>query len=352
MIPTLFGNNAANWLSPARRSSMPGFRRKLGVWILALLVAAPSLLAFQAPAASTANPPPPAPQEETPPPGDWAPQLLDAILRSPNPEAAEALLHASFAAGPDIVPFLEASLKDDRTAEFAAQSLAFIGGEKALQILWNLVSDPRDLNLCRFYYGALAEFNVQQAVETLLDVIKRSDQEEDRTVTEAAILALTVHSDPSLAAKLREMQSQVHDVVIHDDLENAIDVIELRAKFMATPEGKKVGSSIQSAVRSYFMPALQTEPAPPPPVAPTRRTAAKTTPPPPPRVKVDIQKLTLSPDKRRALARVVFEDPTAQASYDIVLQKQYGEWTVASVWLGEEVEKPELPAPPVSKRPK
>ena len=46
-----------------------------------------------------------------------------------------ALFHASFAAGPDLVPFLEASLKDDRTAEFAAQSLAFIGGDKALKIL-------------------------------------------------------------------------------------------------------------------------------------------------------------------------------------------------------------------------
>ena len=77
------------------------------------------------------------------------------------------------------------------------------------------------------------------------------------------------------------------------------------------------------------------------------------TPPPPPLVKVDIQKLTLSPDKSRALTRVIFEDPTAQVSYDIVLQKQYGEWTVASVWLGEEVEKPELPAPakPTRRRP-
>jgi hypothetical protein len=331
---------------------MPGFRRKFAVWIMALLVTAPAAWPIQEPAPSTENPPtPPEQQEEAPSPGDWAPQLLDAMLHSPNPEAAEAILHASFAAGPDLVPFLEASLQDDRTAEFAAQSLAFIGGEKALQILWNLVSDPRDLNLRRFYYGALGEFSTPPAVETLLDVLMRSDHEEDRTVTEAAILALTVHSDPSLAAKLREMQSQIHDVVIHDDLENAIDIIELRAKFMATPEGKKVGSSIQNAVRSYFMPALQTLPPAPVPAASTRTTAGKTTPPPPPPVKVDIQKLTLSPDKSRALTRVIFEDPTAQAFYDIVLQKQYGEWTVASVWLGEEVEKPEPPAPAKPKKP-
>ena len=96
---------------------MPGFRRKLVGWILALLVAAPSALPIQEPAPSPQNPPtPPEQQEEAPPPSDWAPQLLDAMLRSPNPEAAEALLHASFAAGPDLVPFLEASLKDDRTA--------------------------------------------------------------------------------------------------------------------------------------------------------------------------------------------------------------------------------------------
>ena len=310
---------------------MPSFRRKFAVWIMVLLVAAPAAWPIQEPAPATDNPPtPPQQQEEAPPPGDWAPQLLDAMVHSPNPEAADALFHASFAAGPDLVPFLEASLKDDRTAEFAAQSLAFIGGEKALRILWNLVSDPRDLNLCRFYYGALGEFSTPEAAETLLDVLKRSDKEEDRTVTEAAVLAFTVHSDPGLATKLRAMQSQIHDVVIHDDLENAIDVIELRAKFMATPEGKKVGTSIQNAVRSYFMPALQTVPPAPAPAAVTRTTVGKPTPPPPPLVKVDIQKLTLSPDKSRALTRVIFEDPTAEASYDIVLQKQYGEWTVAS----------------------
>ena len=182
-------------------------------------------------------------------------------------------------------------------------------------------------------------------------MLKQSDKEEDRTVTEAAILAFTVHSDPSLAAKLREVQSQIHDVVIHDDLENAIDVIELRAKFMATPEGKKAGSSIHNAVHSYFMPALQAEPPAPAPAA-TKATAAKTTPPPASLVKVNIEKVTLSPDKTRALTRVIFEDPTAEVTYDIVLQKQYGEWTVASVWLGDENEKPEPVAPATPKKPK
>jgi len=40
---------------------------------------------------------------------------------------------------------------------------------------------------------------------------------------------------------------------------------------------------------------------------------------------------------------VVFQDPSALANYDMVLQKQYGDWIIASVWLGEETEK----TPPV-----
>ena len=327
---------------------MAHLRRNLARWIVVLLLAASPALPSQEPAPSTQNPAP-SEQEEAPPPGDWAPQLLDAILSSPNSEAAAALQDASFAAGPAIVPFLEASLKDDRTAEFAAQSLAFIGGEKALQVLWGLVPDRRDLNLRRFYYGALAEFSAPEAIQTLLDVVKRSDNEPDRTVTEAAVMALTVHSDPNLATQLREIEKKVHDVVIHDDLENAIDVIELRAKYLARLEGKKAGSSIRNAVRSYFMPALQAAPPTPPTVAPAKTAAGRTASPPPPPVRVDIQKLIFSPDKSRALAHVVFEDPTAQAFYDIVLQKQYGEWAVASVWLGEEVEKPEQPAPTTPK---
>jgi hypothetical protein len=57
--------------------------------------------------------------------------------------------------------------------------------------------------------------------------------------------------------------------------------------------------------------------------------------------------LAFSPDKTRALARVTFEDPSAVANYDMVLQKRYGEWFVASVWLGGEREKaPLIVAPP------
>ena len=62
-------------------------------------------------------------------------------------------------------------------------------------------------------------------------------------------------------------------------------------------------------------------------------------PAPKPLVDVHILNVTLSPDQTRALARVTFEDPSATAYYDIVLQKRYGDWYVASVWLGAEVEK-------------
>ena len=59
-----------------------------------------------------------------------------------------------------------------------------------------------------------------------------------------------------------------------------------------------------------------------------------------PPVKVEIRNCTFSPDRSRVLARVTFEDPFAIAYYDIVLQKRAGDWTVASVWLGSETEKP------------
>jgi hypothetical protein len=55
---------------------------------------------------------------------------------------------------------------------------------------------------------------------------------------------------------------------------------------------------------------------------------------------VEIQNLTFSPDRQRALAAVTFEDPSAVARYDFVLQKRLGNWVVASVWLGAETEKP------------
>jgi hypothetical protein len=307
---------------------------------------------------------PAAEEEEKPLPGTWAVELLDAIERSPNPEAQDALYRAAVAAGPAIVPQLEEALKDDRTAEFAAQALAFIGGAQAMQSLWKLQSDTRDLSLRRFYYGALGEFDAPEATETLLAAINRADEEPDRTITEAAILALTVRSDPKLLPPLREAQAKVKDVVIRLDLENALEVIEARAKYLASPEAKTASGSIEQAVRTYFMPALETAPTPasPPPRPPAARAATGRRParavpakpsvptaPEKPAVSVQIQNLTLSPDKTRALARVVFADPSAMAYYDIVLQKRLGDWTVASVWLGSEVEK--APAKPAPKEP-
>lgn len=305
---------------------------------------------------------------ETPLPGDWAPELLDGILSSANPEASDALYRAVFAAGPAIIPQLEAALKDDRTAEFAAQSLAFVGGSQALQILSKLLHDPRDLDLRRFYYGALGEFETREATQALLDAMTRSDTEPDRTVTEAAILALTVRADENLVPILQQAKVKIQDVVIRDDLDNALDVIEGRSRYLASRQGKQPGGSIEEAVRTYFIPALEPLPPPAPPKRPlasspstpeTGTVAAKSgvsskqadsrrdrseSKPPEPGVKVSIQALTFAPDKMRALARVVFEDPSALANYDIVLQKQYGNWTIASVWLGSETEKT-LPQP-------
>ncbi len=307
---------------------------------------------------------------------DWAPELLDAILSSPNEEARDALYRAAFAAGPAIVPELEAALKDDRTAEFAAQSLAFMGGAQALEILSKLVSDKRDLDLRRFYYGALGEFDAPRATEVLVDAIRRADQEPDRTVTEAAVLALTVRSDASLVAPLRQAEAGIKDFVIHDDLDNALEVIQIRARYLSTLDGKNSGASIERAVRAYFIPALE---PPTPPAAAGAATAASSVANPTPRavgartlassrppatrvkssaapaatapagIKVEIRNLTFSPGKQRALARVVFEDPEAYANYDIVLEKRLGSWTIASVWLGAEAEK--APAKPDARPP-
>ena len=285
-------------------------------------------------------------EQEQPLPGDWGPELLYGLLSSPNEEAQYALLRATFAAGPAIIPQLTAALKDDRTAEFAAQSLAFIGGEQALPILWNLLSDPRDLNLRRFSYGALAEYDSPRATDVLFEVINKSDDEPDRTVTEAAVIALTVRTDATLLPRLLASEKKLQDVVIRDDLDNARAVIEERAKYLASPEGKISGSSIESAVRTYFIPALEPSPAPgTKAVSPLKKSVGKAPTPPPalapqrPLISVDVRSVTFSPDKNRALARVVFEDPTAMAFYDFVLQKRFGDWTLASVWLGPEVEK-------------
>jgi hypothetical protein len=324
------------------RQTVGRMKTKLGgqllllVPVFCLLLSAPCRAQEATPAAP---PSPTTEEEEALPPGDWAVELLYSIITSPNAEAADDLSRAAMAAGPAIVPQLELALKDDRTAEFAAQALAFIGGEKAMFILWRLIPDPRDLDLRRFYYGALGEFDTPDATKTLLGVVNHADAEPDRTVTEAAILALTVRSDPQLIPPLREAEKKIQDVVIRLDLENAIAVIEERARFLATPEGKAAGGSVEQAVRTYFAPALIPPPGPKP--------SAKTATPAKPEVEVRIQHLTLSPDKTRALAQVIFEDAAAEAYYSIVLQKRYGNWTVASVWLGSEVEKPP-PVPPTT----
>ena len=277
-------------------------------------------------------------QAEAPIPGDWAPELLDGILSAPNAQAADSLFRAAFAAGPSIIPQLAEAIKDDRTAEFAAQSLAFLGGDQAMQVLWRLQDDKRDLNLRRFYYGALAEYDNDKATQTLFQVINKSDAEPDRTVTEAAILALTVRKEASLTDLIHQAEKKVTDVVIRDDLENALDVVRIRSKYLATLEGKKAGGSVDAAVRTYFIPALL-----PPPPSPSDVAAHR--PPAKPDVKLEIQNLTFSPDQLRALAGVILEDPSAVAKYDLVLQKRLGNWEVVSVWLGAETEK-EAPPPP------
>ncbi len=306
------------------------------------------------PPAQTQTPEPPpgeTPEEdEKPLPGDWAVALLDKIANSPVTAAHDDLLRAVMGVGPAAIPMLEPALKDDRTAEFAAQALAFIGGEKAINLLWALQTDQRDLNLRRFYYGALAEFDAPEATTTLLDVIKEADTEPDRTVTEAAIVALTVRADPKVLPDLRAARENIKDLVIQLDLESAMEVIERRAKRPSATSGKSSGS-IEAAVRNYFAPALDSGPPPeaakppaPPAAKATGTTGAPAKPaarstPPPSNVKVHIENIALSPNQSRALARVIFEDPSASATYDIVLQKQYGEWGVASVWTGAQTEK-------------
>ncbi len=303
----------------------------------------------QSPATPTPAPPAAADDDQQPLPGDWGPELLYGILSSPNQEAQYGLLRATFAAGPAIIPQLIEALKDDRTAEFAAQSIAFIGSQDALPVLEKLLSDPRDLNLRRFTYGALGEFDSPQATDILFGVINKSDDEPDRTVTEAAIIALTVRTDPAVLSRLIDAEKKLQDVVIHDDLDNARMVIEERGKYLASARGKKSGNSIESAVRTYFLPALEepAETAAPAAPAPNKGLGKTGTTLPAhtlklatPMVTVEVRDVTLSPDKDRALARVLFQDPTALAYYDFVLQKRMGNWELASVWLGPEMEKP------------
>jgi hypothetical protein len=214
------------------------------------------------------------------------------------------------------------------------------------------------LNLRRFYYGALGETDTAEANRVLLDVIERADPEPDRTVPQAAILALTVREDARLVPELREAEKKIKDVVVRDDLESALAVIESRARYLATAEGKKANGSIESAVRNYFAPALRF-PSPPTPDAflvprpsPSSSSRPSTGRPSPkvPQVKVDIRNVVYSPERSRALARITFEDPEATAQYDMVVQKRDETWRVVSVWLGAETEKPE-PEPKASRAP-
>jgi hypothetical protein len=265
---------------------------------------------------------------------EWSPENLYTILTSPNPESTDNLYRAAFEAGPVIIPKLESALKDDRTAEFAAQTLAYLGGQAALADLAKLVNDPRNLDLRRFYYGALGGSDDPQNINILLNKIRTSDQEPDRTATRDAILALSISSDPSLVPKLQEAEKEVTDPVIQDDIETAATVIGLRAKYLASPAGKNSGDSVNQAIRTYFMPALE------------ESSAGDSAGQQDSRVEIHILNLTYSPDKNSVLASVDFENPQAVASYRMVLQKKQTQWEVASVWLGEEREKPQQSTPP------
>ncbi len=264
---------------------------------------------------------------------EWDPAKLYAVLSSQDPQVRENLYRAAFAAGPAIIPKLENALKDDRTAEFAAQMLAYFGDARSLAILAKLVNDPRNLDLRRFYYGALGGTSDPHEIAILLTKVRTSDHEPDRTVTRDAILALSISSDAALAARLHLAEKDVTDPVIQDDIETAATVIDLRAKYMATPAGKSAGSSPENAIRSYFMPALQPSPG----SGDAGQQDAG--------VEAKVRSLTWSPDKTRVLAAVDFENPEAIASYRMVLQKTQAGWKVASVWLGEEREKPQTQAP-------
>lgn len=299
-----------------------------------MLIGAAALPAQQP---ATSPTPPSAAGGKTAPSQGWASELMFDIFESPNPQASEALYHATFAAGPAIVPQLQAALKNDRTATFAAQSLAYIGSPKALQILSSLANESRNLDLRQYYYGALGQFDDPKATDALLNEIAAAAKQPDRATAQTAIIALTVHSDPALPPRLRSLAKQVTDVVIQDDLENAADVIEARAKYLATPAGKKTGNSIENAVRTYFMPAFEQAGVDSSPILASGKKKPKLEKPP---VDVHVVSVTFSPDGNRALTHVIFETPEALANYEMVLQKSAGDWKLGSVWLGTEHEKP------------
>ncbi len=303
-----------------------------------VLFLAISLLLLSVPA-EAALPKPQAAAPNAEPDYAWAPALLYDIVNSSNPDAQDALYDAAFAAGPAIVPDLVKALEDDRTAEFAAQSLAFIGGEEAITALSRLVSDPRDLDLRRFYYGALGEFDTPLANQVLLNVIRNANNEPDRTVTEDAIVALTVRSDAGLVPPLRQAEAKLTDEVIQDDLENALSIIQTRGQELAS--GKAKNDSLPEAVRTYFLPGLEPSPGATQPAgrSPLSRAAPTRSASSTPAGEVHIERVEFDPEKDRALAYIIFADPVAVAHYTIVLEKQYGDWNVASVWLGPEEER-------------
>ena len=256
------------------------------------------------------------------------------------------MLRATFAAGPAIIPQLTEALKDDRTAEYAAQSLAFIGGDQALPILWKLLSDPRDLNLRRFTYGALAEFDSPQATDMLFDAINKSDDEPDRTVTECrGDCPYRAHRhDPACPAfsprrkSFRTWSFATTWTTPARSLKSARSIWRRR---------KGRNPAAQSSPRCGHISFRHWSRPPPrkrrPPLRSAKRPGKCRLRPhcrnTRPLVTVDVRNVTLSPDKNRALARVVFEDPTAMAYYDFVLEKRSGNWALASVWLGPEMEK-------------
>lgn len=263
---------------------------------------------------------------------EWVPALLYGIIASPNPAALDSLYDAAFAAGPAIAPQLEAALQDDRTAEFAAQSLAFIGGAVAFKALSKLPDDPRNLGLSRYFYGALGESNTPQANAYLLNVIEHANSQPDRTVTEAAIVALTAHPDLALVPQLQQAEAKLTDPVIQDDVENAVTVIQERGKMAATQ--KSAGVSLRDAINIYFGPALA--------VGGASKTGSAPAP------QIEIKHVEFGPGGSRALARVRFEDAGVGQDYRIVLQKRLGDWMVASVWLtlpGEESAAAQSKAP-------
>ncbi len=259
--------------------------------------------------------------------GTWAVILMDEILNAPNPAARDHLLRSGFAAGSGIIPSLEKALADDRTAEFAAQLLAFFGNDRALNVLQKLEKDPRDLALRRFFYGALGEFNTPNSREKLLQVVSQADSEQDVAVTEMAILALTVASDPAAAGRLKELSSGLGSILIQDELQSAVEVMDIRAGYLERARKEfPDGFSVQQAVEGYFVGAGIGDVA-------TGRGPGGTRPgsalPP---VQLHIENLTFSPNSLRVLARVRLEDPEGSASYDLVLQQRLGSWEMASVW--------------------